>query len=199
MKSPTVLPHDWFPQPLPPNVIIGERSWCYSSFSCLHYRSRQPCGVRIGHDSGIYSGSFFDLGPEGEVDIGNFVTLVGAIICTNSRVVIRDFAFLAHEVVLAEQFAAKPYAETTHTPHGLGDPRPGIVVGPNTWIGARAVLLSGASIGEGAIVGAFAVVDFDVPPYAIVAGNPARVVGWAKPGQQESEKKIVEREFYENN
>jgi acetyltransferase-like isoleucine patch superfamily enzyme len=199
MKTTTVLPHDWFPQPLPPNVIMGERSWCYSSFSCLHYRSRRSCGVRIGHDSGIYAGSFFDLGPEGEVDIGNFVTLVGVIICSNSRVVIRDFAFLAHEVVLADQFAAKPYPETTHIPRGLGSPRTGIVVGVNSWIGARAVLLAGASIGEGAIVGAFAVVDFDVPPFAIVAGNPARVVGWAKPAQQESEKEIMEGALYESN
>jgi acetyltransferase-like isoleucine patch superfamily enzyme len=36
------------------------------------------------------------------------------------------------------------------------------------------------SIGEGAIVGAGAVVDFEIPPFAIVAGNPARIVGWAK-------------------
>ena len=51
-----------------------------------------------------------------------------------------------------------------------------IVVGRNSWIGARAVLLTGAVIGEGAIVGAAAVVDFEVPPFATVAGNPARIV-----------------------
>ena len=64
-----------------------------------------------------------------------------------------------------------------------GGPAPpeSIVVGENAWIGARAVLLEGARLGEGAIVGAAAVVDFEVPPYAIVAGNPARVVGWARP------------------
>jgi acetyltransferase-like isoleucine patch superfamily enzyme len=47
------------------------------------------------------------------------------------------------------------------------------------------VLLSGVRIGEGAIVGAAVVVDFEVPPFAIVAGNPLRIVGWAKerPGQ----------------
>ena len=176
------LPHDWFPSALPPNVVIGERSWCYSSFAFLHYRSRRPCGVRIGHDSGVYNGTFFDLGPDGEVDIGNYATLVGAIIATNSRVVIGDYAFLAHEVVLADSFAATPHS--THAGAGLEvESRlrsAGIALGNNCWIGARAVLLSGAVIGEGAIVGAGALVDFEVLPYTIVAGNPARRIGQAR-------------------
>lgn len=52
-----------------------------------------------------------------------------------------------------------------------------IEIQDNVWIGARAVILGGARIGEGSIVGAASVVDFEVPPYSIVAGNPARVVG----------------------
>ena len=183
MSDGTVLAHDWFPQPLPGNVILGERSWCYSSFAFLHCRSRCPCGVRIGHDSGIYHGTFFELGPDGEVEIGNYCTLVGAIISINSRVVIGDFAFLAHEVVLADSIAATPYAE-----HGgrrcdteFSGRAPVIVIGENAWIGARAVLLPGARLGDGVIVGAAAVVDFAVPAGSIVAGNPARIVGHASP------------------
>ncbi len=176
------LPHDWFPPPLPANVVLGERSWCYSSFSCLHYRSRRPCGVRVGHDSGIYNGTFFDLGPDGEVEIGNYATLVGAIISTNSRIVIGDYAFLAHEVVLADSFATTPdsaSASGRYEAEACGR-SPVIVLEKNCWIGARAVLLSGAVIGEGAIVGAGALVDFEVPPFTVVAGNPARVTGRAK-------------------
>ena len=41
------------------------------------------------------------------------------------------------------------------------------------------MLTSGARLGAGAVVGAAAVVDFEVPPYAVVAGNPARIVGYA--------------------
>lgn len=51
-----------------------------------------------------------------------------------------------------------------------------IVVGSDVWIGYRAVFLSGVTVGDGAIVGACAVVAKDVPPYAIVVGNPARIV-----------------------
>jgi galactoside O-acetyltransferase len=44
------------------------------------------------------------------------------------------------------------------------------------WIGFNAIILKGVTIGEGAIVAAGSVVTKDVPPYCIVAGNPARVV-----------------------
>jgi acetyltransferase-like isoleucine patch superfamily enzyme len=180
MSVARMLEHDWFPRSLPANVRIGSHSWCYSSFSCLHYRSRRPCGVRIGHHSGIYHGTFFDLGPDGEVEIGAYCTLVGAIITTNARVVIEDYAFLAHEVVLADSDAATPFPAQSppKSRDGAGAPRTVIRIGENSWIGARVVLLAGADIGKSAIVGAAAVVDFVVPPFAVVAGNPARLVGW---------------------
>jgi acetyltransferase-like isoleucine patch superfamily enzyme len=178
MSEDTVLTHDWFSRPLPANVVIGERSWVYSSFAFLHYHSRRPCGLWIGHDSGIYIGTMFDLGSDGEVEIGNYCTIVGPIVSSNQRIVIRDYALVSHEVVIADSFAAMPCdsgGELSREPHRA--PEIGVVVGENAWIGARAVLLAGARIGEGAIVGAATVVDFEVPPYAVVAGNPARMVG----------------------
>ena len=51
-----------------------------------------------------------------------------------------------------------------------------IVVGSDVWIGYEAVVLSGVTIGNGAIIGARAVVTRDVPPYAIVGGVPARLI-----------------------
>ncbi|MBZ0316244.1 MAG: CatB-related O-acetyltransferase [Anaerolineae bacterium] len=49
-------------------------------------------------------------------------------------------------------------------------------IGNDVWIGLDAVVLSGVIIGHGAVIGARSVVTKNVPPYAIVAGNPARVV-----------------------
>lgn len=51
-----------------------------------------------------------------------------------------------------------------------------IVVGNDVWIGYEAVILSGVTIGDGAIVGARAVVTRDVPPYTIVGGVPAKSI-----------------------
>ena len=51
-----------------------------------------------------------------------------------------------------------------------------IVVGNDVWLGTECLVLPGVTIGHGAVVAARAVVAKDVPPYAVVAGNPARVV-----------------------
>jgi acetyltransferase-like isoleucine patch superfamily enzyme len=169
------LEHDWFPEALPSNVTIGARSWVYSAFAFRHYRSRRETGVRIGNDSGVYKGSFFNLGPNAQVEIGNYCTLVAAIINTSGSVRIEDYAFVAHEVVLADSCFAIPPGDPDWA-QGGGANKPAIRIGRNAWIGARAVLLGGAEIGEGAIVGAGAVVDFAVPPFCVAAGNPARIV-----------------------
>jgi acetyltransferase-like isoleucine patch superfamily enzyme len=61
-----------------------------------------------------------------------------------------------------------------------GSPRgkcEGIVVEDDVWIGWRATVLDGVTIGRGAVVAACAVVTKSVPPYSIVAGVPARIIG----------------------
>jgi acetyltransferase-like isoleucine patch superfamily enzyme len=174
MTESGLLSHDWFPKPLPDNVEIGAGSWLYSAFAFLHYRSLRPCGVRIGHDSGIYNGTFFDLGASGEVIIGDYCTLVGAIIATNRRVSIADYVFIAHEVTIADDFVTCPPADSGQPTRFA--PEVCVSIGRGAWIGARAVLLSGAHIGAGAIVGAGCVVSTDVPAGSVVAGNPARII-----------------------
>jgi acetyltransferase-like isoleucine patch superfamily enzyme len=65
----------------------------------------------------------------------------------------------------------------THA-HLIGDEPPGgpITIGDHVWIGARAIVLRGVTIGDGAIVGAGSTVTRDVPPATVVAGVPARVL-----------------------
>ena len=51
-----------------------------------------------------------------------------------------------------------------------------VCIGDDVWIGSRATILPGVTIGKGSMIGASAVVTKDVPEYSIVAGNPAKVV-----------------------
>ncbi|EHK6278504.1 CatB-related O-acetyltransferase [Escherichia coli] len=50
------------------------------------------------------------------------------------------------------------------------------IIGNDVWLGANSLVLKGVKIGDGAVIGAGAVVTKDVPPYAIVGGNPAKVI-----------------------
>lgn len=68
-----------------------------------------------------------------------------------------------------------------------------IVVGDDVWIGNRATVHSGVKIGQGAVVAAGAVVTKDVPPYCIVAGNPARVIRERVP--QEVAQELLKLDF----
>jgi acetyltransferase-like isoleucine patch superfamily enzyme len=59
-----------------------------------------------------------------------------------------------------------------------------VVIGKGCWIGARVTILGGVNIGDGAIVGACSLVKNNVPPLAIVAGVPAKVIGYREPSDK---------------
>jgi len=159
------LPDDWFPRDLPAGLEIGSGSFLISSYAFLH--TAPTATIRIGDDTGIYHGTFFELGASARVIIGDYCTLVGAILRVESELRIGNHVLISHEVVITDCESAG-FARRQ-------PPRP-ITVGDDVWIGMRAIVLSGVCIGAGAVVGAGALVCEDVPPMTIVSGNPARVV-----------------------
>ncbi len=57
----------------------------------------------------------------------------------------------------------------------LPESRGNVLIGNDVWIGSGATILSGVTVGDGAVIGAHAVVSRDVPPYAVIVGNPGKV------------------------
>lgn len=62
-----------------------------------------------------------------------------------------------------------------------------VVIGNDVWLGRNCIILAGVNIGDGAVIGAGAVVSRDVPPFAVVVGNPSRVVKFRLSDKQISE------------
>jgi len=85
-------------------------------------------------------------------------------------------AVLAEDSVVYTQ--VHDYDHSDVLPFGWGFTYPETSIGDYAWIGIKCIVLPGAKIGEGAIVQAGSVVMGVVPPCAIVAGNPAKVIGW---------------------
>lgn len=95
-------------------------------------------------------------------------------------VTLGDDVLLAPEIVFVDGNHRWDRTDIPIKDQGGLPPRP-IVVERGAWIGIRAIVLPGVHVGEGAIIGAGAVVSRDVPSFSIVAGNPARVVRHRRP------------------
>lgn len=81
-----------------------------------------------------------------------------------------DWATTYPFTALPELWPSAKSLEGSHASNG------DVTIGHDVWLGSGCLILSGVTIGPGAVIGAHAVVTRDVPPYAIVAGNPARLI-----------------------
>lgn len=139
---------------------------CQVAKGCKIYRATLSGHVRIARCTSLWGPSIFVSGGGQGVEIGSFCSI-------------------AHHVSLQEQFH-NPQRTTTYfiernllrqaaAPESVIS-KGCIRIGNDVWIGAGAQVLSGVTLGDGAIVAAGAIVTRDVAPYAIVAGNPAQFI-----------------------
>ena len=128
--------------------------------------------LRCGADVLIKHGAYFGSGSE--IELGARSQL-GHNARIDHDVVIGDDVLMGPDVVMMS--AGHAYEDPSLPINRQGQtPRQPIHIGNDVWIGTRVVILPGVHIGDGAVVGASAVVTKDVPPRAVVAGVPARVV-----------------------
>lgn len=124
----------------------------------------------IGDDLLVFSqGSRVRLDGPGRIELGDRVFLnAGCLIMARRRVTIGDDVAVALDAVITD---------SDH--HGLEGRPPRtdpVVIGAGAWIGTRAMVLRGVTVGRRAVVAAGAIVTRDVPDDCLVAGQPARVV-----------------------
>ena len=118
----------------------------------LRIRLQRWRGVDIGNDVHIGPGCTLDYTYPYFIHIGDGASLAG------NNYVLAHSTPLEYHAKCVESFVAPT------------------IIGKNSWIGVNATILPGVTIGEGAIVAAGAVVTKDVPPRALAAGVPARVI-----------------------
>ena len=122
--------------------------------------------VEVGaHTYGLRRECFFAYHPDDRVRIGKFCSIADGV----------KFVFGGHRLDTISTFPFRAIC-FGDAPHADATSRGEIIVGHDVWIGANAVILSGVNIGNGAVVAAGAVVNKDVPPYAVVGGVPAKLI-----------------------
>jgi len=119
-------------------------------------------------------------GAGSEIVIGDDVGMSGCSITAVTSVKIGNRVLIGSGVLIVDN-DAHPLS-----PAGRRYGREGVGVAPvriedDVFIGARAIVLKGVTIGTGAVIGAGSVVTHDVPAYSIAAGNPAKVIGRTPP------------------
>ena len=128
-------------------------------------------GCSIGDETKI--GTFVEI--QGGAVIGKRVKISShTFICEG--VTIEDYVFIGHGVMFINDRFPRSTNPDGSVQTGEDWECVPTLIGRGASVGSNATLLCGVKVGEGAIVGAGSVVTKDVPPYTIVAGNPARVL-----------------------
>lgn len=155
--------------------------------SCIAKSSKISESTAIGKvnvgERCIIHGAFIS----GQVSISDNTSLWGPgihVIAHINPITIGKFCSIAHGVTIQE-YNHDPSRVTSYfiQKNVFGEnmvkdivSKGGIQIGNDVWIGAKATILSGVTIGTGAVIGANCVIAKDVPPYAIMVGNPAKLL-----------------------
>ncbi len=146
-------------------IGTGTRVWAYS-----HLMQ----GAVVGQDCNIGEHCFIETGAQ----VGNRVTIKNGNMLWEG-VVIEDGAFIGPNVFFTnDRYPRSPRLEQAARRYRDRNWLVTTVVKQGASLGAGAVIVPGVTIGEYAMVGAGSIVTRDVPPYALVIGNPARGRGW---------------------
>lgn len=120
------------------------------------------------HTYGYNSNTFVFHNPDEYIEVGSFCSIAGGV---------RIFGGGEHDYKRPTTFPVNYFFKNNCNNYNLDAFSKGkTIIENDVWIGHEALIMSGVKIGNGAVVGARSVVSKDVPPYAIVVGNPAKIL-----------------------
>ena len=153
---------------------VGFRSREFRQF-CAKLILGERCGEWVNIERGVRFGDGLTIG---------FGSGIGANSEIPSDVVIGKNVMMGQDVLM---FTSNHRTDRLDIPMGMQGKTESraITIGDDVWIGARVIILPGVHIGNGAVVGAGAVVTRDVPPFEIWGGNPAKKIKSRKNGEVE--------------
>lgn len=176
---------------LPSNVRVGRGCLIEGKASFDRFLSRRDPGLVLGDDVTVHMYTGFGVEVDGVVEIGSGSVLVGVVLMCMERITIGRRVVLSYNVTIADcDFhphdpelrradceAIAPSGDRRRPPVTS---RP-VVLEDDVHVGVGAVILKGVRVGAGARIGPAAVVTSDVPPGAVVVGNPGRIVDGGTP------------------
>jgi acetyltransferase-like isoleucine patch superfamily enzyme len=190
----TYIDYDWYAGGIPANVELGRDVYIDTAYGFAPFFSEQTPGLSLGHASGAYDRTTFVVGTRGRIEVGAYTVLNGTYLVCHDRIKIGEHCLIAWGSVLTDTWAGIGEApvearrgvlraaavDEARRLSPVVQPRP-VTLEDNVWVGFDAVILPGVTLGRGSIVGCKTVIGEDVPPYAIMAGDPARVVRYLEP------------------
>jgi acetyltransferase-like isoleucine patch superfamily enzyme len=195
--EPRRIEHDWFPGVVPPNVVSGDDVYIDSSYAFHGFHSRVPDALVLGDATMVYDRATIVTGENARLRVGSYVHLNGCYLYCHELMEIGDFTGLGWGTVVSDTWIGP------HTPldarrallraasrdplrrmPALSESRP-VLIGDSVWIGFEVTILPGVTIGRGAIIGCRTTIATDIPPYSLVVGDPARIVGRVEPDDSE--------------
>lgn len=163
-EHPFEIRDDWYAGKVPRNILVEAQACIETSRSFLRFRSEREQALIVRAGACLYNPTL-DVGPQGQITIGENALISSAMIQCDGEVTIGALTMFAWNVVVMDCYRGCPGAEPA-----------AVHIGSNVWLGFESCVLPGVTIGDGSVIGARSVVRDDIPPRCIAAGNPARVI-----------------------
>jgi acetyltransferase-like isoleucine patch superfamily enzyme len=202
------IDYDWYAGGIPANVKLGRDVYIDTAYGFAPVFSDQTPGLSLGEASGAYDRTTFVVGARGQIQVGAYTILNGTYLVCHDQIRIGEHCLIAWGSVLTDTWAGiaeasvdarrsvlhAAAADAARRLSPVAAPRP-VTLEDNVWVGFDSVILPGVTLGRGSIVGCKTVIGEDVPPYSIVAGDPARVIRRLEPDDTHEARERALREY----